>query len=41
MDFSPLANPKMFGGSNLLRKMGWDNPSGALCLLHRTGSREQ
>ena len=32
MDFIPLANPNMFGGSNLLRKMGWNYPSGALCL---------
>ena len=32
MDFIPLANPNMFGGSNLLRKMGWNYPSGALCV---------
>ena len=32
MDFIPLANPNMFGGSNLLRKMGGNYPSGALCL---------
>ena len=33
MDFSPLASSNIFGGSNLLRKMGWNYPSGALCLL--------
>ena len=32
MDFSPLANPNISGGSNLLRKMEWNYPSGALCL---------
>ena len=32
MDFSSLANPNIFGGSNLLRKMEWNYPSGALCL---------
>ena len=30
IDFIPLANPNMFRGSNLLRKMGWNYPSGAL-----------
>ena len=35
MDFSPLANPNIFGGSNLLRKMGGNYPSGALCLLSK------
>ena len=33
MDFSPLANPNIFWGSNLLRKMRWNYPSGDLCLL--------
>ena len=32
MDFILLANPNVFGGSNLLRKIGWNYPSGALCL---------
>ena len=32
MDFILLANPNMSGGSNLLRKMGWNYPSGTLCL---------
>ena len=32
MDFIPLANHNIFGESNLLRKMGWNYPSGALCL---------
>ena len=32
MDFSPLANPNIFKGSNFLRKMGWNYLSGALCL---------
>ena len=31
-----LANLNMLGGSNPLRKMGWNYPSGALCLIeHR------
>ena len=34
MDFSPLANLTMFGGSNLLRKMGWNYPSGDLALVY-------
>ena len=33
MEFSPLADLTMFGGSNLLKKIGWNYPSGALCLL--------
>ena len=33
MDFIPLANRNMFRGSNLLRKMRWNYPSGAPCLL--------
>ena len=32
MDFSPLANPNIFEGSNLLRKMVRNYLSGALCL---------
>ena len=32
MDFSPLANPNIFGALNFLRKTGWNYPSGALCL---------
>ena len=32
MDFILLANLNMFGGSNLLRKMGGNYLPGALCL---------
>ena len=32
MDFSLLRDPNILGGSNLLRKMGWNYASGALCL---------
>ena len=31
MDFIPLGNPNMLGGTNFLRKMGWNYPSGTLC----------
>ena len=33
MDFIPLANPNMSEGSSLLRKMEWNYPSRALCLI--------
>ena len=35
MDFIPLANPNMFGGPKLLRKMGWNYPSGALSITSK------
>ena len=35
MDFIPLTNSNMFGGSNLSKKIGWNYPSGALCLFRK------
>ena len=39
MDFSHFENRTMFGGQNILRKMGWNYPSRALCLLFPFGQR--